>query len=132
MEISTSTILILLSIGLGAGMLSGFVGVGGGIVIVPALVFLVGLSQHEAQGTSLLVLMMPVVALSVFNYWQKGQVNWKFALIIASTFVVGGFIGSKIALKVNPAYVKIIFGALMLYISIKMMLSGYQSFQNDK
>lgn len=132
MEMTSSTILILLSIGLGAGMLSGFVGVGGGIVIVPALVFLLGLTQHEAQGTSLLVLMMPVVALAVFNYWQKGQVNWKFAIIIASTFVVGGFIGSKIALKVNPAFVKIIFGALMLYISIKMMLSGYNTLQNEK
>ncbi|MES2800414.1 MAG: sulfite exporter TauE/SafE family protein [Bacteroidota bacterium] len=129
---STTTIIILLSIGLSAGVLSGFVGVGGGIIIVPALMLLLGLSQHEASGTSLFVLMMPVVALSVVNYWKAGNVNWKFGLIIASSFVIGGFIGSKLALKLNPSVIKIVFGVLMLYISYTMISSGYNSLQNEK
>lgn len=129
---STSTIFILLLIGLSAGLLSGFVGVGGGIILVPAMVFMLGLSQHEAQGTSLFILMMPVVALAVMNYWKSGNVNWKYALVIASTFVIGGFIGSKLSLKINPAYIKIIFGLLMVYISIKLILSGYNTLNNEQ
>ena len=82
------TVLILFSIGISAGLLSGFVGVGGGIIIVPALVFLVGLSQHEAQGTSLFILSMPVVLLGVMNYWKSGDVNWKYGLVIALTFLL--------------------------------------------
>ena len=110
------TILILSIIGLFAGILSGFVGVGGGVIIVPALVFFLGLTQHEAQGTSLFVLMMPVVALAVLNYWKAGNVNWKFALIIATTFLVGGFIGSKLSLRLSPGLVKLIFGIFMAYV----------------
>ena len=80
------TILILSLIGLFAGILSGFVGVGGGVIVVPALVFVLGLTQHEAQGTSLFVLMMPVVALAVLNYWKAGNVNWKFGKVDSSLF----------------------------------------------
>lgn len=128
---TTSTVLILLSIGLMAGILSGFVGIGGGVVIVPALVFTLGLSQHEAQGTSLFVLMMPVVLLAVINYWKAGNVNWKFGLIIAGAFVIGGFIGSKLSLKLSPGIVKLVFGILMAYISFKMIQSGYNSLSNE-
>ena len=100
------TILILATTGLMAGILSGFVGVGGGIIIVPSLVFLLGMSQHSAQGTSLFVLCLPVVFLALFNYWKEGQVNWKFGLIIAVTFLIGGFVGSKLSLKLSPCLVK--------------------------
>lgn len=130
-SMTTSTVLILLSIGLMAGILSGFVGIGGGVVIVPALVFTLGLSQHEAQGTSLFVLMMPVVLLAVINYWKAGNVNWKFGLIIAGAFVIGGFIGSKLSLKLSPGIVKLVFGILMAYISFKMIQSGYNSLSNE-
>ena len=106
------TIIILAVTGLMAGILSGFVGVGGGIIIVPALVFLLGLSQHEAQGTSLFILCMPVVFLAVFNYWKQGQVNWKFGLIIALTFLIGGFIGSKLSLKLHLALSKLFLDVL--------------------
>lgn len=128
---TTSTVLILLSIGLMAGILSGFVGIGGGVVIVPALVFTLGLSQHEAQGTSLFVLMMPVVLLAVINYWKAGNVNWKFGLIVAGAFVIGGFIGSKLSLKLSPGIVKLVFGILMAYISFKMIQSGFNSLSNE-
>jgi uncharacterized membrane protein YfcA len=123
---TNSTLLILLSIGLGAGMLSGFVGIGGGVIIVPALVFLLGLSQHEAQGTSLFVLVMPVVFLALTNYWKTGNVNWKYGLIIAIAFIIGGYFGSKLSLKLSPQIVKLVFGLLMAYVSFQLIFSSIQ------
>jgi uncharacterized protein len=128
MEISTLIILII--IGLVAGALSGFVGVGGGIIIVPALVYLLGLSQFEAQGTSLLLMLPPIGILAVMNYYQSGAVNWKYASVIALTFVVGGYFGSKITLKLDETLVKLVFGVLMLLVAIKMIISGFAFFQN--
>ncbi len=126
------TIFMLSLIGVFAGILSGFVGVGGGIIIVPGLVFLLGLTQHEAQGTSLFVLAMPVVWLALINYWKDGNVQWKFGLIVAITFFIGAFFGSKLSLKLNPNIVKLLFGILMALVSFKLIVSGYQSiFSND-
>lgn len=127
----TQTIIILISIGTLAGILSGFVGIGGGVIIVPALVYVLGMSQHDAQGTSLFVLLLPVGILAVYNYYKVGHINWKFGLIIALTFVVGGFIGSKLALKLSPGVVRLIFGFLMAYVSFKMILSGYNTLMHD-
>jgi len=126
------TILMLVSIGLFAGLLSGFVGVGGGIIIVPALVFLLGLTQHQAQGTSLFVLMLPVVSFAVLNYWKSGNVKWEYGLVIAMTFIVGAYFGSKLSLKISPGLVQLIFGILMAYISFRMILSGYNSISSDE
>jgi uncharacterized membrane protein YfcA len=126
------TILILAATGLMAGILSGFVGVGGGIIIVPSLVFLLGMSQHSAQGTSLLVLCLPVVFLAFFNYWKEGQVNWKFGLIIAVTFFVGGFVGSKLSLKLSPSLVQIIFGLIMAYVSFRLLFAGFSTLSSDE
>ena len=124
---------MLSSIGIFAGVLSGFVGVGGGIIIVPGLVFLLGLSQHEAQGTSLFILAMPVVWLGLMNNWKDGNVQWKFGLVVALTFFVGAYFGSKLSLKLNPNVVKLLFGVLMALVSIKLILSGYQSIvSNDE
>jgi uncharacterized membrane protein YfcA len=123
---------MLVSIGLFAGLLSGFVGVGGGIIIVPALVFLLGLTQHQAQGTSLFVLMLPVVSFAVLNYWKSGNVKWEYGLVIAMTFIVGAFLGSKLSLKISPGLVQLIFGILMAYISFRMILSGYTSISSDE
>jgi uncharacterized membrane protein YfcA len=129
---TTQTIFILITIGLLAGVLSGFVGVGGGIVIVPGLVYMLGFSQHQAQGTSLFILSMPVVILATMNYWKSGNVNWKFGLIIAATFILGGYIGSKLALKISPGLVKFLFGILMAYISFRLIVSGYQSLSSNE
>lgn len=127
----TNTLIILIIIGVLAGILSGFVGVGGGILIVPALVYFLGLTQHQAQGTSLFILLLPVGIFAVMNYWKTGNVNWKFGLIIACTFLIGGYIGSKLALKLSPALVKFIFGIIMAYASFRLMLSGYQALANE-
>ena len=126
------TIFMLVSIGLFAGLLSGFVGVGGGIIIVPALVFLLGLTQHQAQGTSLFVLMLPVVSFAVLNYWKSGNVKWEYGLVIAMTFIVGAFLGSKLSLKISPGLVQLLFGILMAYISFRMILLGYTSISSDE
>lgn len=125
------TVLVLAIIGLAAGMLSGLVGIGGGVVIVPALVFLLGLNQHQAQGTALFVLSMPVLIFAVFNYWRTGNVNWRFGLVVASTFVIGAFLGSKLTLRLPEAWVKLLFGLLMAYVSIQLLLAGYQGIKQD-
>lgn len=124
---TSQTIIILVLIGISAGILSGFVGIGGGVVIVPALVYFLGFSQHEAQGTSLFVLVLPVVFLAMMNYWKTDNVNWKFGLVIASTFIIGGFVGSKLALKLSPGMVKLIFGLIMAYVSFKLVVSGFNT-----
>lgn len=126
------TILLLVLIGISAGVLSGFVGVGGGIIIVPALIFLLGMSQLNAQGTSLFILLLPIGILAVMNYWKAGQINWSFGLVVSLAFVVGGYFGSKLALKISPNLVRLIFGIIMVIISAKLVYSGYQGFSNEK
>lgn len=126
------TILILVLIGLFAGTLSGFIGVGGGIIIVPALVYFLGLTQHQATGTSLFILTLPVVILGTMNYAKTGNLNWKYGLVIASTFVIGGYIGSKLSLKISPALVKIIFGFIMAYVAFTMIRSGFNLYKNEE
>lgn len=111
----------LLFVGLFAGFLSGMVGVGGGIVIVPVLVYFLGLTQHQAQGTVLFMLLLPIGILGVFNYYKSGNVDIKYAFIIASTFVVGCYFGSKLAISLEQEVVKKIFGCTMLLISLKMI-----------
>ncbi len=125
-------ITILVIIGLAAGILSGLIGVGGGIIIVPALVFFLGLSQKEASGTSLFILSMPVVILGVMNYWKAGQVNWKYGIVIAGTFLIGGYVGSKFAAKISPAVIKVIFGVIMLYVAFVMIRSGILTWKDEE
>ena len=125
------TLIILITIGVIAGILSGFVGVGGGVIIVPALVYALGMSQHNAQGTSLFILLLPVGILAVYNYWKTENINWQFGLVVAIAFVVGGYVGSKLALKLSPGVVKFIFGIIMAYVSFRMILSGYNSLTNE-
>jgi uncharacterized membrane protein YfcA len=119
---NTQTIFILLMIGLLAGFLSGTVGVGGGVVIVPLLVYMLGFEQHKAQGTSLFMFLFPIGILGVMNYYKKGFVDVKTALVICSTFVVGSFLGSKFSLSLDQQVVKRIFGAVFLLVAIKMLL----------
>lgn len=126
----TSTILILLAIGLSAGVLSGFIGVGGGIVIVPALVYFLGLTQVQAQGTSLAMMLPPIGILAAYNYYQADAMNWKYAAVLAVAFVIGGFFGSRLSLKMDEALVKFIFGVIMLLVAIKFIVSGLAFFQN--
>ena len=126
------TIMILIVIGLVAGMMSGFVGIGGGVIMVPAMVYILGLNQHTAQGTSLLLMLPPIGILAVMNYYKAEAINIPYGIVIAIAFVIGGYFGSKIALKLSPAVVKLIFGILMLYVSGKMIYSGLKSTIDDK
>lgn len=116
-------IILLAIIGLIAGIFSGSLGVGGAIIVIPALVFFLGLSQHQAQGTSLAFMIPPVTLLAVINYWKQGYVNWKFALILALMFFIGAYIGSTISVNIPEKILKKLFGALLLFVAMKMMLS---------
>lgn len=116
------TILSLVIIGIMAGILSGLVGVGGGVVMVPMLVLFLGFSQHQAQGTSLAVLVVPVTAIAVYNYYKEGYIDWRYATIIAVFFVIGGYFGSKLAINIDQKMLKKIFGVVLLLIAGKMLL----------
>jgi len=118
-----TTIIILVIIGLLAGILSGIVGIGGGLIIIPMLILFLGTSQHVAQGTSLAVMLPPIGFLAALNYYKAGFVEWKFALIIAITFVIGGYLGSKFAIGISPTILKKVFGALLFIAAIRMIFS---------
>src|ERR1700689_3998148 len=114
----TNMILFVL-LGLAAGALSGLIGIGGGIIIVPALVFIFGLSQHEAQGTTLALLVPPIGILAVYTYYRQGYVNLHIAGLICVGFVVGSYVGAKIATDVTSAILEKVFGVALLLIAIK-------------
>ncbi|MEX2596268.1 MAG: sulfite exporter TauE/SafE family protein [Salibacteraceae bacterium] len=118
---SVSEIIILILIGLFAGMFSGMFGIGGGLIMVPAMVFFLAMSQHSAQGTSLGVLVIPVAAIAAYNYYKAGELNIKYALIIAMSFMIGGYFGSNISLGFSEVMLKRIFGVLMLLMAIRLI-----------
>ena len=109
--------------GLVGGFLSGFMGIGGGLIMVPFLIFFAKFNQHLAQGTSLAVLTIPVVAIGAFNYYQNGNVDIKAALVIALFFCIGIFFGSKIAQTVSAENLRIFFGLFMVLAGIKLVIS---------
>ena len=115
------TILIIIMVGIAAGILGGLVGVGGGIIIVPALVYFIGFSQKTAQGTSLGLIMLPVGILGVLQYYKQGHVDFKVVGILAVGFLIGSFFGSKVALSLSQETIKKIFAVLMVLIAIKML-----------
>ena len=124
MILDFQTIAYLTLIGVLAGIVSGFIGIGGGIIIVPGLIYLAGLTQIQAQGTSLALMLPPIGILAFMHYYKEGNVDLKVAGIVAVTFIVGGFFGAKLAHKIDQNIAKIIFGVLMLLIAIKMIFSG--------
>lgn len=111
----------LLAVGLVAGFLSGLVGIGGGIIIVPVLVYY-GFSQQLAQGTVLFMFLLPIGILGVMNYYQKGYVDFKTAFIIGSTFVAGSYFGSRLAVSVDQMLLKKIFGVFIILIGLKLLI----------
>ena len=119
---SISEILILLSIGLFAGFLSGLVGIGGGILVVLVLVYFFSMNQKTAQGTVLFMFLLPVGILGVFNYYRAGHVDMKLAVIMAITFVAGSYFGSRTAIAIDSKLVKQIFGGTIMLVGLKMLL----------
>ncbi|MDX9724908.1 MAG: sulfite exporter TauE/SafE family protein [Bacteroidales bacterium] len=120
---ATSVILLLIAIGILTGFMAGLLGIGGAIIMVPALIFLLGLSQQGAQGTSLAVMLPPIGLIAAYNYFKAGHVNLKYALILAVMFVAGSYFGSKLAIDLPQPLLKKIFGILLLAVAVKMLFS---------
>jgi uncharacterized protein len=112
----------MILLGLAAGVLAGLAGVGGGIIIVPILVFVFGFTQIKAQGTSLAVLLPPIGIMAAIAYAKRGEVNWRAAVLIASGIILGSIFGAKIALGVPQAVLKKIFGGILLLASLRYLL----------
>jgi uncharacterized membrane protein YfcA len=115
------TVFTLLLVGLISGLLSGLIGIGGGIVIVPALMLILGYTQTRAQGTSLGLLLLPVGILAVINYYKNGDIDIKVVLIMSVTFILGGWLGSKIALNISQTALKRVFAIILMGIAAKML-----------
>jgi len=118
---TSEIIVLLILIGLGAGILSGLIGVGGGIIIVPGLIYVLGFSQQQAQGTSLGLLLLPVGIFAVINYYNKGHIDLKVVLIMSIAFAIGGFIGSKWALAISQQSLRKIFAIILFYVGFNML-----------
>lgn len=117
-------LLSLVIIGILAGILSGFMGVGGGVVMIPLMIVLLGYDQHQAQGLSLAVLAVPVTFIAAYTYHTSGhEIDWKFALVIAVSFVIGGYIGSKFAVRVDQTLLKKIFAGILVIAALKLFFS---------
>jgi uncharacterized membrane protein YfcA len=119
-------VIILVLIGLAAGVLSGLVGVGGGIILVPALVYFLGYNQHQSQGTSLGVLMFPVTVMAFIAYYRDSLITGspieiKVILIIAAGFVIGGLLGGALAVRIDQMLLRKLFAILLFYTGIKML-----------
>lgn len=118
---SPSMLLLYVILGVITGILSGILGIGGGIVLVPALVYLFGLTQHEAQGTTLALLVPPIGILAAWTYYKHGYVNLKIAGLICLGFVLGGLLGAKLAIKIPDTVLRKIFGGAFALIALQMI-----------
>ncbi len=118
-----SIVIILILIGLLAGMFSGLIGIGGAIIMIPALVLILGMDQYSAQGTSLAIMLPPIGLLAAWNYYKAGAIDLRYAMIIAVAFFIGGYFGSKFALGISEVILRKIFAAILLVIAVKMFFS---------
>ncbi|MDD5159853.1 MAG: sulfite exporter TauE/SafE family protein [Sulfuricurvum sp.] len=116
--------MIFIAIGLSSGILAGILGIGGGIIIVPALMYLVGFSQKLAIGTSLAVLLPPIGIAAVLEYYRSGNVDFKAAFIIALMALIGGWIGARSAHYIDTHTLKILFGAFLVFLGIYMIFEA--------
>jgi len=114
-------IILYLLLGLSAGVLSGLIGIGGGTIIVPALIYLFGLTQHQAQGTTLALLIPPIGLLAAWTYYKNGYVNLTIAVFICLGFFIGGLVGAKVAVGLSNEILRKIFGFVLLLIALYMI-----------
>jgi len=119
----TFTIIILILIGLVAGVFSGLIGIGGAIIIIPSLIFFLGMHQYEAQGTSLAVMLPPIGLLAAYNYYKAGALNWKYALVISAAFLIGGYFGSKLALHIPQILLRKVLAIILAAIAFKLFFT---------
>jgi uncharacterized membrane protein YfcA len=117
-------ILTLVLIGLGAGTMSGLLGIGGATVVIPALIFIFGLSQHLAQGTTLAMMVPPIGLLAAWYYWRNGHVKIGWAALLCVGFFFGGLIGAYLAEHVPDIHLRRIFGGFLLLISLRLIFWG--------
>ena len=116
-------IALYLLVGLVGGIVSGMLGIGGGIIIVPAIAFLFGLSQHRAQGTTLALMVLPIGFLAAWTYYKAGFVDLKMAAFICVGFFFGGLLGAKCVIGLPEPLLRKLFGAALLIIALKMILT---------
>ncbi|MCC6502739.1 MAG: sulfite exporter TauE/SafE family protein [Deltaproteobacteria bacterium] len=117
------TVALFIALGLAAGLLSGLVGVGGGIIVVPALVLFFGFTQHQAQGTTLAMMVPPIGILAAWAYYTQGHVDIKAAGLLCAGFVIGGYLGGRAAVSLSTPVLTKAFGAFLLLVSLKMLFS---------
>jgi len=115
-------IVLYLLLGLAAGIFSGLLGLGGGIIIVPVMVFLFGMSEHQAQGTTLALMVPPIGLLAAWVYYKQGFVDLKMAAFVCLGFFIGGLLGAEFAVGISEPILKKIFGTMLLLVSLKMIL----------
>jgi uncharacterized protein len=122
MKVDVTQMILLILLGLAAGILSGLFGIGGGIIIIPALVFLFGLTQQQAQGTTLVLLIPPIGLLAALTYYRQGYVDLRIAALIIVGFFFGALVGAKVATSLSNAVLQKMFGVLLLAVAAKMLL----------
>jgi uncharacterized protein len=120
MKMSIQVVLILALIGLTAGIFGGMVGLGGGVIMIPAMIYLLSMTQLQAQGTSLAVMLPPIGIFAAYNYYKAGHIDWRYALIIAAAFTIGGYFGSKIALNIPANVLRKVFALSIIAIALNM------------
>ena len=118
-----NAVLSFIILGLAAGVLSGLIGIGGGILIVPALIFIFGMHQHQAQGTTLAMMVPPIGVLAAWTYYKNGHVDIKVAGVLCIGFLFGGLIGARAANLMSSPVLEKIFGVALLAISLKMIFA---------
>ena len=116
-------LLLLVVVGLITGALAGMLGIGGGIIMIPALVYIFGFSQYQAIGTSLAVMLPPIGLFAAYNYYKAGHINVWYAIILAVTFMVGSYFSSKFALNIPQQVLRKIFSVFVIIIALKMFFS---------
>lgn len=121
-QMSVNEVILLITIGSAAGFVAGALGVGGGIIMIPAMVFILGLTQHQAQGTSLAIMIPPIGIVAAYNYYKAGQVNINYALVMILAFVAASYFGSKLAINLPAIALKRIFAVLLFVVAIKMFI----------
>jgi uncharacterized membrane protein YfcA len=120
---NTQTLVLLILIGLLAGSLGGLLGIGGGIIMIPAMVYILGMSQHQAVGTSLAVMLPPIGLFAAYNFHKAGYINLKYALIMATAFMVGSFFSSKIAVSLPADTIRKVFSVFLVLVALKMFFT---------